>query len=254
MQAAFTPTDALHALERLQLWDCEVARIGAGLLASQLEMPIDELCELVTNEMSNRVSEELVTKVFHDEVSTPSWHNEPIATAFLSRALGLIQNSDLSCQLTLQRPVVAVGAPVKAYMPRTSAQLHTELIIPEQAGVANALGAVVGSVVQRATALIRPVDFGMRYRLHLSGNLELPMSQSDFTDLESCIRQAHAVIPKQLTELAHQAGAEHVEVKMHRTDHTVQVRDQIGHNVYLETELMYTAVGRPATRTLNGNG
>ena len=251
LQAAFTPTDALHVLGRFQVWDHEAARLGADLLAAQLDMSSGELCELVTNEMSNRVSEELITKVFHDEVRTPQWHNEPIATAIVARALGLHQNTDLNCQLTLRRPVVAVGAPVKAYLPRTTAQLHTELIIPEQAGVANALGAVAGSVIQRAIALVRPVDFGERYRLYLSGNLALQLPTNDFPDIESAVSQAHSVIPDQLKDLAHQAGAGQVEVKMHRSDSVVEVRDQIGQNVFLETELAYTAVGRPATRFLN---
>ena len=254
LPAAFTPTDALHVLGSFQEWNCEAAQLGAELTASQLGITSAELCDRVTNEMSDRISAELITKVIHDEGSAPHWRDEPTATAFMTRALGLISNSDLGCQFTLQRPVVAVGAPVKAYMPRTTEQLHTELIIPEQAGVANALGAVAGSIVQRATALVRPVDFGERYRLHLSGNLALQLPEYDFEDLEACIAQAHAVIPDQLAEMARQAGAEHVEVKMVRSDHTVPVREQTGQMVFLETELLYTAVGRPATRAFDGNG
>jgi N-methylhydantoinase A/oxoprolinase/acetone carboxylase beta subunit len=247
MQSAFTPTDALHVLGQFQLWDVEAARLGAQLLAMQLGLSISDLCELVREEMSSRVGEELITKVFNDEVKTPQWQHEPTATAFLALALGLIKNTDLSCQLFLKRPVVAVGAPVKAYLPRTTELLHTELIIPEHAGIANALGAVVGSVVQRATALIRPIDFGERYRLFISGNLEIHLTQTDFSDLESCVAHAQTVIPEKLTDLAQQAGSNHVEIKMHRSDHIAEVQNQIGQDVFLETVLFYTAVGRPAT-------
>ncbi len=254
LPAAFTPTDALHVLGDFQEWDCEAAQLGAVLLASQLEMSSKDLCEMVTSEMSNRVSAELITKIIYDEGNAPHWRDEPTARAFLTRALGLKPDSELECQFTLQRPVVAVGAPVKAYMPRTTEQLHTELIIPEQAGVANALGAVAGSVVQRARALVRPIDLGERYRLHISGNLALQLPNYDFSDVEACIAQAHAVIPQKLAELAREAGAEHVEVKMHQSDHAVPVGEQVGQMVFIETELEYTAVGRPATRAFDGNG
>ena len=57
--------------------------------------------------------------------------------------------SDLGCTLTLRRPLVAIGAPVAAYLPQTAASLHTELVIPHHAEVANAVGAVSGSIIQR---------------------------------------------------------------------------------------------------------
>ena len=249
LPAAFTPTDALHVLGRFEEWDREAACLGAELAASQLGISSTDFCEMVTREMSDHVSAELISKVIHDEGQAPNWSHEPTATAFMTRALGINASSDLGCQFTLQRPIVAVGAPVKAYMPRTAEQLHTALIIPEQAGVANALGAVAGSVVLRANALVRPVDFGERYRLHISGNLALQLPEHDFEDVEACITQANAIIPDQLVELAHQAGAEHVEVKIARSDHAVPVREQTGQMIFLETALTYTAVGRPATQT-----
>jgi N-methylhydantoinase A/oxoprolinase/acetone carboxylase beta subunit len=247
LHAAFTPTDALHVMGTFQPWDSNAALLGAQLLAAKIKTPTQELCEMVTVEMSDRVAEELITKVLHDEVSTPKWQLEPTATAFLARALAHIPESDLACQVKLTKPVVAVGAPVQAYMPKTTEILHTELIIPEQAGVANALGAVAGSVVQRATALIRPVNFGEKYRLHISGNLAVQPDQIDFKDVDSCISQAQRLVPQYLEDLTRLAGADQVEIKMHRSDHIAEVQDEIGQDVFLETTLTYIAVGRPAT-------
>ncbi|MDF1514964.1 MAG: hydantoinase/oxoprolinase family protein [Anaerolineae bacterium] len=253
LHAAFTPTDAQHVVGSFKAWDSQVSYLGASLMASALSLTPEDLCDLVTNEMSDRISSELVTKVLVDEGSPPDWHNEPAATAFLARALSLHPGSDLDCRFSLRRPVVAVGAPVRAYMPATAQQLHTELIIPEQADVANALGAVAGSVVQRATALVRPVDFGERYRLYLSGNLSAQVPSRDFDDLESCVTQAQALIPGYLIALAKAAGAGHVEIKYERRDLEVPVREHIGQTVFLETELAYTAVGRPASSTVSNH-
>ncbi len=76
--------------------------------------------------------------------------------------------SELGCELTLRRPLVAIGAPVAAYLPRVAGALHTELIIPEYAEVANAVGAVAGGIVQRLHVLISPLDDEGVVRLHLA--------------------------------------------------------------------------------------
>jgi N-methylhydantoinase A/oxoprolinase/acetone carboxylase beta subunit len=105
--------------------------------------------------------------VLSDEAHVPHWEQEPTASLLLSRALGKDRGSDLSFSLGLAQPVVAIGAPVQAYMPRVAEQLHTRLIIPPHAEVANAVGAVAGGVVQRQRVLITPMDGTDRVRVHL---------------------------------------------------------------------------------------
>lgn len=239
LRAAFTPTDALHVLGRFNIWDTEAARLGAEILAAQAGLSAEAFCERVVEAMSDRVAAELVSKVIADEVAPPDWANEPVAAALLSRALGHNGSSDLACQFTLQHPVVAVGAPVAAYLPQAAAKLHTELIIPDRAGVANAIGAVAGSVVQRIAALIRPVDYEATYRLYLPGG------NHDFEMLDEAVAYAQAIVPELATQLAQQAGAEHIEVTLTRDDRAVAPQEGEGQAVFLETRLTFDAVGRP---------
>jgi N-methylhydantoinase A/oxoprolinase/acetone carboxylase beta subunit len=238
-RAAFTPTDALHVLGRFERWDREAAWLGAQLLASQAGSMPEAFCEHVVAEMSNRVTTELVSKVLGDEVVLPDWQREPSATALLARAMGSVSRSDLGCQISLRQPVVAVGAPVRAYLPRTAKQLSTELVIPPYADVANAVGAVAGSVVQRVRALIRPIDAEAFFRLHL------PDGVHDFARLEQAVAYAKEVVPPQVEAMARAAGADHVEVRMERTDCLSPLEVEWGQHVYVETELVFTATGRP---------
>jgi len=136
--------------------------------------------------------------------------------------------------------VVAIGAPVEAYMPRTAEQLHTELIIPPHAEVANAVGAVAGGVIQRQRVLISPLDGGERFRLHL------PNGVHDFDDLEQAVGYAQQVMSAHVEAQARQAGAGQVEVQMARTDRQARVAAGWGQEVYLGTELAFKAVGRPS--------
>ena len=239
-RAAFTPTDALHVLGRLQLWDAQASRLGAELLAARAGLPVEVLCEQVVRGVSDRVATELVTKVLEEEVGPPDWEREPSAAALLERALNGPGNGDLSCELTLRRPVVAIGAPVEAYMPRVAERLHTELIIPSHAEVANAVGAVAGGVIQRQRVLISPLDGGEWFRLYL------PDGVHDFSDLEQAVAYAQQVVSPYVEARAQQAGAEQVEVQMARTDHQAKVAAGWGQEIYLGTELIFTAVGRPS--------
>ncbi len=240
LRAGFTPTDALHVLGRFERWDTEVSCLGAELLASQVDLSPEAFCERVVAGVSDRVTRELVSKVLSDEVAMPDWAQEPSATALLARALGNVADSDLDCQFTLRQPLVAVGAPVEAYMPRVSQQLHTELVIPRHAEVGNAVGAVAGGVVQQLRAMIRPLDADQYYRLLL------PDGVRDFDTLEEAVAHAQQVVPERLRALTRQAGADQVEVKVERVDRRAPVRMGWGEEIYLGTDLTFTAVGRPS--------
>ncbi|MGD9099579.1 MAG: hydantoinase/oxoprolinase family protein [Anaerolineae bacterium] len=241
LQAGFTPTDALHVLGRFERWEVEASRLGAELLAAQAGLSPQDFCQKVVLGVSDRVATELVSKVLSDEVALPHWENEPVAAALLAWALGdSAQGAGLDCRLSLRQPVVAIGAPVEAYLPRAARQLHTELIIPEHAGVANALGAVAGGVVQQMRVIINPLDQETSFRLHL------PDGVHDFDTLEESVAYAQRVVPGQVDALARQAGADQVEVKVLREDHIVRVKGGWGQEVFLRTQLTFTAVGRPS--------
>ncbi len=240
LRVGFTPTDALHVLGRFCPWNSAAARLGAEILATQAGLAVDAFCEKVVEGVSSRVSAELVSKVLADEATLPDWEQEPTARSLLRRALETRPSADLRCQLTLGRPVVAIGAPVEAYFPRVSEQLHTELVIPPHAAVANAVGAVVGGVVQQMRVMIHPIDGDELFRVHLFDGVH------DLSNLTAAIEHAQGSVPDHLRSLAQQAGAEQVEITMVRQDKRAPVRGGWGQDIFLETELTFTAVGRPS--------
>jgi len=249
LRAGFTPTDALHVLGRFERWDSEASWLGARLLAEQTSLSTEAFCERVILNVSDRVATALVSKVLSDEVALPDWEREHSAAALLARAFGKTPASDLGCRLTLRRPVVAVGAPVEAYLPRVAQQLCTEIVIPAHAEVANAIGAVAGGVVLQRKVLIKPLGANQHVRLHL------PDGVHDFSSLEEGVVHAQQVMSAQLKTMARQAGADQVEVRMDRLDREASVQGEWGQKIYLGTELTFTAAGRPrlARSTWNKN-
>ena len=244
LQAGFTPTDALHALDRLGIWNMEAAQLGARVLAAMARRSVEDLCRSVAEGVSDRAATALVSKVLSDEDHTPNWQQEPTASLLLERALdGKQEGQQLAFALKLHRPVVAIGAPVEAYMPRVAEKLNTRLVIPSHAEVANAVGAVAGGVVQRQRVLITPIEEGDALRLHL------PQGVHNFHDLEEAVHYARRQMIPWVENRARQAGAAQVEVKMRRHDREVLVQAGWGDKLYLGTELIFTAVGRPSPAT-----
>jgi hypothetical protein len=102
------------------------------------------------------------------------------------------------------------------------------------------VGAVAGSVVQRQRVIIEPVEAEDTLRLHL------PQGLRDFHDLEQAVAWAQQQMIPWLEAQARQAGAAQVKVEMTRQDARVAARAGWGDHIYIGTELIFTAVGRPS--------
>jgi hypothetical protein len=63
--------------------------------------------------------------------------------------------------------------------------------------------------------------------------------------VEIAVAHAEAVMPAKVTALAQEAGADHVEVRVSRLDQEAPTAMSDDDQVYLGTELTFTAVGRP---------
>ena len=187
--------------------------------------------------VAQRVATELVSKVCEDAGVQPDWEGQPAAGFLLRQALDGRNDAGLQCALSLPWPVIAIGAPVAAYLPQVAARLHTELVIPPHAEVANAVGAVAGGIIQRRQALISPLGDERHVRLHL------PDGVHDFAQIEAAVQHAQAVMLPWVEALATEAGAEQVMTQMTRHDQIAPAA--WGGEIYLGTELTFVATGRP---------
>jgi N-methylhydantoinase A/oxoprolinase/acetone carboxylase beta subunit len=239
-RAAFTPTDALHALGSFRRWDHDASMLGARLLAARAGLPIEKLCEQIIDGVSDQIAAELVTKILTDAFRPPARESELLARALLMRAFDGSDVGDLEFRLRLRRAVVAIGAPVSAYMPGVGRRLDTEVIIPPHAEVANAVGAVTGSVAFRAQAQISPLAEGEQLRAYL------PNGTLDFPTLEDAISHTREVMLAYVEELANRAGGEQIETHSNRQDFWIPLPGSQSEKLYLGSELTFAAVGRPS--------
>jgi hypothetical protein len=110
------------------------------------------------------------------------------------------------------------------------------LALPPFAEVANAVGAVLGSVAQRVHMTLTQVSRG-QYRLFTPHGVE------DFADLAAATERARELTGTQARALALQAGA--AEVELVHTQQSNSVDHDIDGHVFFEAVVTATASGAP---------
>ncbi len=209
---AVTPTDILHVLGRYHVWDEKISRTAIEILAGKLKKTTAELLEMSSSHMTDQLCAACLQSVGSAE--------------------------KLKTDFFLRTPIVAIGAPVSAWMPAVSDRLYSKLIIPEHAEVANAIGAAVGQVMETAEALIRPGKEPIGYLLHA------PWEYRNFTTLEEAIEYTVPAIRKYVSDLAGNAGSDAIKlIESHEDIFTEE--DTAGAKEYIETRVQATAIGSP---------
>jgi hypothetical protein len=69
-------------------------------------------------------------------------------------------NDHYAVRIELKRPVVGIGAPIHFFLPQAARTLGAEAVLPRDADVANAIGAITSDVVVRRKADIVPGQGG----------------------------------------------------------------------------------------------
>jgi N-methylhydantoinase A/oxoprolinase/acetone carboxylase beta subunit len=141
----------------------------------------------------------------------------------------------LRLDLGLNLPLIGLGASAATYYPAVGELVHAQVLIPEHAGVANAIGAVVGRISMRRSGTVTSPSEG-RYRVHLETGPE------DFTDAAPALARLEEVLRAHAIEAAMASGAQDVQVTV--TKDIRQARTE-ARDVFLEATLTIEASGRP---------
>ena len=140
--------------------------------------------------------------------------------------------------MKLSIPVIGLGASAPIYYPAVAKLMGTEAVIPDHAGVANAVGAVVGQVRITRDALITQPDEG-RYRIFLGAADSAP---KDHPSLDGALDEVHTRLEEEVRRAAEAAGAGDISVKFARADKTAEIE---GKQTLIEAQISATASGRP---------
>ncbi|MFC4270654.1 hydantoinase/oxoprolinase family protein [Sneathiella chungangensis] len=238
MVAGLTPSDAAHVLRLHDAWDRGAAEMAAALFARNKDsrgMAIapsaDALSRMIVDALVTTSSETLIEAALAGNEQLP-----PSLAVSLYRAARRPEAHPLvDLSIGFRKPVIGLGASAHIYYPEVAGRLRTRAIIPDHAGVANAVGAVVGQVRVSANATIMPTETD-EFRLYHSGE---PL---DFATLEAAALAAQELLTREAEEMATAAGAMQIHTTFDRKDNVALID---GRELFIESLLTVVAFGRP---------
>ena len=240
--AGVTPSDASHVLGNVDAWDAEAAekalllfgrrRTGAGnMLASDAK----DMAQIIVDQLTEQTVLALLETAFAEEAEGFDLPPSQLARHVLIQR-GLAKHRGLvRLEAGLNLPVVGLGASAATYYPAAGERLGCQMELPTHAGVANAIGAVVGRVTIRRSGEVSAPAEG-RYRALLGGG------PKDFADVEEALGQLEKYLSETARQEALEAGAEGIRVTVSRDIRTADVE---GREIFLQGELTVEASGRP---------
>ena len=242
MLSGVTPSDASHVLGRLDSWDSTAAAKALKLLARRRNGAGDRfatdgetLATAIIDQLTAQTVDCLLEAAFDEDDAFDGQASEVLArhslmTAGLKHHRGVVE---LTARLGV--PVIGLGASAPSYYGAVGKVLGCEMILPEHAGVANAIGAVVGQVSQKVTGIVTSPAEG-RFIAHLPDALQTFSSATDaLAALESALRL-------EAETRAKAAGAEDLRITAKRDLREVDIE---GRKMFVEASVSVTAAGRP---------
>ena len=238
MLSGVTPSDAAHVLGMHDGWNADAALAGVSLFAEQLDSrgvaiapDAESMSRAIVDALVERSAEALLDVACdHDGHGFADLGRHLLRAASRSGGGGLVDFS-----VRLERPVIGLGAPAPAYYPAVAARLGTRAVVPGHAGVANAVGAVVGRIRVRAAGTVTRPDDGI-YRVFAGAG------PRDFPDLERAVAHARSVLEERARQGAIDAGAGGVDLSFDRDDNIAVVE---GRETLVESTVTAVASGRP---------
>ncbi|MFC5444734.1 hydantoinase/oxoprolinase N-terminal domain-containing protein [Rhizobium halophytocola] len=190
--AALTPSDAMLALGHQQQWDRRAAVLGLSLAARVKDgagRPIvdgpEALAGRIFDRLVRRSAETLLGAALGDDgVAGIDPATSPIIDRALNRTRGIAR-----FQVGLDRPLIALGASAPVYYPAIGALLSAEVHVPDDADVANAIGAVVGQVRASVTVFVTVPEEG---RYVVQGEGEAAVCTNEETAIATARTRAEA--------------------------------------------------------------
>ena len=241
MISGVTPSDASHVVGGLDAWDAKAAEKALTLLARRRNGAGDRfatgaavLATAIIDQLTAQTVDCLLEAAFDEdpgiegEAETLARH--PLMKAGLRGHRGIVE---ITARLGV--PVIGLGASAPSYYGAVGAALGCQMILPEHAGVANAIGAVVGQVSQKMTGLVSSPSEG-RFVAHL------PQGLQTFTKADDAMDALEAALRLETESRARQAGAEDLRVTATRT---LREADVEGRKMFIEANITVTAAGRP---------
>jgi N-methylhydantoinase A/oxoprolinase/acetone carboxylase beta subunit len=239
----FTPTDALHALGEYVEYDTIASRLAAEHRAKLMCFKgMEAFCKEVKESVIRKIAHDAVTRLLYEDCGKTS--KCATCRAFIDKIVTQVPGIDFMIDMKVNKRIIGIGAPVKAYLPSVASRLNTGLFIPEHSEVGNAVGAISGNIMETVEILILPQP-GMNEVEDPPCSLHSRDEMREFESMSKAISYARYWGENTVRRMAEEAGAEDIEVFIQNKDVSVHAGQDFVGEMLMHTVVRVTAIGKP---------
>ncbi|HQM67401.1 MAG: hydantoinase/oxoprolinase family protein [Euryarchaeota archaeon] len=238
----FTPTDALHASGEYVEYDREAPLLSAEYRAGLCGMDVQRFCAEVKEAVIQKIAREIVYRLIYEDCGK-TVHCD-VCSSMIDKMVSQLPGIDFSVDMRLHRKIIGIGAPIGAYLPSVAQRLHTELLMPENSDVGNAVGAITGSIMESVEVLIKPKP-GLGVMEDPPCTMHSMDEMREFETMSEAAAYAKSWGENKVRRNAVTAGADEIEVLVENHRMMGQIGKSWGDGLTLEVHVKVTAVGKP---------
>ena len=211
--ATLTPTDLLHAGGKMNKWSCPAARQALQYACPLHNKDADAFIEGVLDQMVIEIVKEAIVFLARQKTQRrlPEQIEDGWGQWFLHQA---VAGTDPYLEFTAasRYPIIAIGAPASIFIKPVAQYLRAAFILPDYAEVANAVGAVAGSVIANKEALIftQEIDNASSYVVQIDAD------KKRFLEIEDATEYAEGIVSRLARKSAAAAGAVKPQVALEK--------------------------------------
>ncbi|MBP5685576.1 MAG: hydantoinase/oxoprolinase family protein, partial [Candidatus Methanomethylophilaceae archaeon] len=233
-----TPTDILGAEGTYNEYCTEASRKAVELLAKKADMDADSFIIKTKQTIVNKICICIMDHMIRAETGKEELSNSDVA--MIDEILRNTKEYDIGFRLKM--PIVGIGAPVGAWLPRVAETLNTKLILPENYDVGNAIGAISSSVTEVVELSVRAAfqDFSEDPECTVYNGEEA----FDFSDKNEALDFAIEEATRIATARAIESGAAEVHIE-NKIEQTLVDVEGNGKKVFRGATVIVRASGKP---------
>jgi len=247
--SGFTPSDAVHVLGINTHWNTHAAELSARIWMRQMRFlygygkwdsdDVEAACTQVYDLVTSTIRRLLIEVGLNEfDLAGKSGKTGAIVDTITRMVVGSHQTKGrkplFKLDFASDYPIVAVGAPAASYYRDVADSMFIGLHLPQHGDVANAFGAVMGSVIQRAQVTVTQPQHGTFCLFHED-------QPKIFDNLDAARKEAQQIVSRVAEQKALAAGAIDPTVTLAFDD--VHVQDEIDGELFLESTVIATAIG-----------
>ncbi len=208
-QAALTPTDLLHFKGELEIGDERAATQALKYITRIHGVRAKDFADRILGHIVARMSREAIIFLARQISSgLPEEVDGKWGEWLVSQGLNP-DNPHLAVSIASRYPLIGIGAPAEIFVSRMAERLRARFELPQHPHVANAVGAVAGSVIvdKEALVYVQESEQGRAYMVQFEAEA------NSFMELEEARRFALRSVTRAAREAAEEAGAEDPQLR-----------------------------------------